>query len=162
MNPIKEGYMSPNFSITELGLDHIIDTRILMNYKYLCDTILEPIRAHFNQNKKEGEQEDALMVTSGYRNPLKNKSVGGKTTSYHMADGGRAATDFFMVNHGVFILFEWLRLESKLPFDKIILEYKNKVPMVVHCQIDRLKEPRRQAFIGQTGNGTSYQEVPVL
>jgi hypothetical protein len=60
------------------------------------------------------------------------------------------------------ILFDWLRLESDLPFDKVILE-KNaaEVPACVHIQIDRLNKPRRQAFIGHTGNSLRYDQVEV-
>jgi hypothetical protein len=60
------------------------------------------------------------------------------------------------------VLFDWLRLESKLPFDKVIFE-KNKaeVPACVHIQIDRLNPPRRQAFIGHTGAATVYTPVEV-
>ena len=54
-------------------------------------------------------------------------------------------------------MFDWLRLESGLPFDKVILERNAQgFSATVHIQVDRLNAPRRQAFTGSTGDATDY------
>jgi len=50
------------------------------NLKLLCETVLQPVRDHFNRGVK---------VNSGFRHPLVNAKVGGSATSDHCQ--GRAA-----------------------------------------------------------------------
>jgi hypothetical protein len=128
------------------------DARLVENATYLCAEILEPIREKFG----------AVRVNSGYRDPGNNARVGGKTVSYHLFMEGRAAADVVALAVSVQELFDWLRLESGLPFDKVILE-KNlaEVPAVVHIQVDRLKAPRRLAYVGYTGASAKYEPVEV-
>ena len=57
------------------------------NLKYLCASVLEPLRTLLNakyityQGKKV--KSASIRVTSGYRSPALNKAVGGSTTSAH-------------------------------------------------------------------------------
>lgn len=81
--------LSKNFSLNELTysstarankVDNVPDRWELDNLKKLCNNILQPIRNKWG---------DSIFVTSGYRNPIVNRLVGGSSTSQHME--GKAA-----------------------------------------------------------------------
>jgi hypothetical protein len=143
--------LTEHFSEQELGVE-FADERVKENARYLCEQILEPIRAHYAT---------AIRVNSGYRPPAHNKEVGGKPTSYHLYDDGRAAVDVSVPGVAITQVFTWLRMASDLPFDKVILEYTGDIPEIVHVQVDRTNTPRRLAYVGSTGDGHNYipQEV---
>ena len=76
--------LSKNFSLNELihsstanyhKVDNIPDRWELENLKKLCHDILQPIRNKWG---------DSIFVTSGYRNPILNRLVGGASNSQHM------------------------------------------------------------------------------
>lgn len=76
--------LSKNFSLSELTysstanyhkVDNIPDRWELENLKKLCNEILQPIRDKWG---------DSIFVTSGYRNPILNRLVGGASNSQHM------------------------------------------------------------------------------
>lgn len=125
------------------------------NALFLCNEILEPIREHFKC---------PLIITSGYREAQYNKAIGGTPTSQHLYNEGDAAVDFFLVHIPIRKVFDWLRLESGLPFDQVILESKNGTPNVIHITINRFKVPRRVAMTGSVAgmlNGNKYEKVDV-
>lgn len=137
--------LTEHFTDAELGVVGC-DEQIVENARFICTEILEPIRARFG----------AVRVHDGYRDPGHNARVGGKQTSFHLFEWGRAAVDIDA--HGAVVaLFDWIRLESKLPFDKVIMESNAQgVPTTVHIQVDRLGAARRQAYTGHTGDGQTY------
>lgn len=76
--------LSKNFSLKELThsstanynkVDNTPGRLELENLKKLCHDILQPIRNKWG---------DSIFVTSGYRNPILNRLVGGSTTSQHI------------------------------------------------------------------------------
>lgn len=139
--------LSPHFSDREFGVIGC-EQRILDNVTFLCINVLEPIRAHFNSS---------INIHDGYRDQGHNTRVGGKIASFHLFDGGHAAADFDVAGHTLREVFDWLRLTSKLPFDKIILEHNSAgVDAAIHLQVDRNNAPRREAFVGGTGNSQQY------
>ena len=145
--------LSTHFSDTELGVAGA-EKRIVDNAIYLCTHILEPIREHFGR---------PLNIHDGYRNQEHNRAVGGKLASFHLYHGGQAAADFDVGGDTLPTyrqVFDWIRLQSHLPFDKVILEI-NAVneDAAVHIQIDRSSEPRREAFVGGTGAANQYMLV---
>jgi hypothetical protein len=143
--------LTEHFADSELGVGGC-EQRLLTNAKNLCTLILEPIRAKFGP----------VDVHDGYRDHWHNIRVGGKPTSYHLFDDGRAAADVQAMAVGYQGLFDWLRLESGLLFDKAILEVnKAGVPACVHVQVDMMNAPRRLAYTGHTGAGTAYTPVEV-
>lgn len=145
--------LSPNFSEFELGVENV-DPRIVQNAQALCETLLEPIRTHYSS---------PVHIHDGYRPPAHNDAVGGKPTSYHLFTNGKSAADIDVAGIGLAETFDWIRLESGLPFDKVILEHgADQIPRTVHIQYDRLAPPRRLAYTGQTGAGTSYQAQKVV
>jgi hypothetical protein len=162
--------LTPHFADTEPGLTVLAgaDSHVIENVTFLCEKVLEPIHDKFG----------AVHVHDSYRDPGHNAQVGGKTASFHLCIGGHAAADIDVPAATFPQLFDWLRLESKLQFDKVILETRLPLPSTnpaellewvkkpgvcacVHIQIDRLNPSRRQAFIGQTGAATVYIQVEV-
>lgn len=145
--------LSEHFSEKELGVDGA-EHRVVDNAVYLCENILEPIRDHFGV---------PVHIHDGYRDPVHNAKVGGKSASFHLFENGHAAADFDVAGVDLKTTFDWIRLESKLLFDKVILEHgPNGQPATVHIQTDCLNPPRRQAFTGSTGAGTVYTQVSVV
>lgn len=145
--------LSPHFSDKELGVIGA-EQRIIDNATFICMTILEPIRQHFGR---------PVNVHDGYRDPVHNQRVGGKTASFHLFDGGHAAADIDVGGDTMPTyrqVFDWIRLESHLPFDKVILEHNAAgEDAVVHIQVDRFNKPRREAYVGGTGNSQQYTLV---
>lgn len=143
--------LTDHFADTELGVAGC-DERLVANARYICTELLEPLRERFG----------AILVHDGYRDPGHNDRVGGKPASYHLFEGGRAAADVSSPHATNRTMFDWLRLESHLPFDKVILEYNAAgLAATVHLQIDSGAEARRLAYTGATGAGEIYtpQEV---
>jgi zinc D-Ala-D-Ala carboxypeptidase len=144
--------LTEHFTEMELGVEGE-EARLKESAKALCQEVLEPIRAHY---------EKAIRVHDGYRNILHNSNVGGKSTSWHLFQGYRAAADIDVPGVPLTELFRWIRLESKLPFDKAILEHtKDGIPRCVHLQMDMSAVPRRLAYVGETGAGQTYTPVEV-
>ena len=74
--------LTEHFEDQELGVEGC-DQRHLDNAKFLCEQVLEPIRAKFGP----------VHVHDGYRDPGHNAAVGGKTESFHLFIDGHAAAD---------------------------------------------------------------------
>lgn len=143
--------LTEHFSEEELGVAGC-EARLIANADYLCMSVLEAIHLKFG----------TVRVHDGYRDPGHNARVGGKTASYHLFEDGHAAADVDAQAVPIHTVFDWLRLESELPFDKVILEVNAQgVPACVHVQVDRLVAPRRLAYTGHTGAGAVYEPAEV-
>lgn len=103
--------LTPHFTDVELGVAGT-SSQLISNATFLCSQVLEPLRAKFGP----------IIVDDGYRDPDHNSRVGGKPASFHLFEDGKAAADVRSPRTPNETMFDWLRLESKLPFDKIILE----------------------------------------
>jgi hypothetical protein len=142
--------LTEHFSDAELGVDNG-DPQLAAAAHFICVKLLEPIRAKFGP----------IFVHDGYRDPGHNARVGGKPASYHLFVDGHAAADISAAGVTNDELFDWIRLDSGLPFDKVILEHNAQgVSACVHVQISAAAAPRRLAYIGMTGDGQVY--TPVL
>lgn len=137
------------FSEAELGVAEA-EERLKENARELCERVLEPVRLHFGM---------PVCVHCGYRDPQHNRRVGGKVNSWHLYEGGRAAADFHVEGESLREVFDWMRLESGLPFDKVILESSGGVARCIHVQMECGVEPRRLAYSGSTGAGTVYVQA---
>ena len=99
--------LSQNFNLEEFtasstakakGISNIPTAQHKSNLKYLCVSVLEPLRALLNakyttyQGKKV--KSVSMKITSGYRSPALNKAVGGSSTSSHVQG---LASDFDVV-----------------------------------------------------------------
>jgi hypothetical protein len=149
--------LTEHFSYLELNLKNA-EARVINNYEKLCELIMEPIRDRFGP----------IVITSARRFELENMAAGGKVLSYHLAYGGKAAIDFKPFRKSKLIqIWDWLRLDSDLMFDKIILERAKsdiiikQIPLIIHVQYDRLNPPRRLAYEGFTGASDEYTQVNV-
>ena len=143
--------LTEHFSDTELGVAGCSD-QIIANATELCVKILEPIRAQFGP----------VAVHDGYRDAAHNARVGGKPDSQHLYLDQNSAADISCPSSGLSEVFDWIRLESELPFDEVILEYSGGVPACVHVSYNgSLTNERREALTGQTGAGKVYTPVKV-
>ena len=120
------------------------------SYTQLCQEILEPIRVHTN---------NPIRITSGYRSPESNKAAGGVSNSQHCATATYCAADWWDPTADMRELFDWIRLESKLPFDQVILEHDGGTLSIIHTSWSTT--PRRQALEGATANQTGYKSWEV-
>jgi len=144
--------LTEHFSDEEMGVAGC-EQRLIDNATHLCQLVLEPLRDHYGV---------PALIHDGYRDPGHNARVGGKPTSFHLFEDGKAAADISVSGFDCVQVFDWLRLMSHLQFDKVILERNRAgIAATVHIQIDRLNPPRRLAYTGSTGAGKDYLPVPV-
>lgn len=155
--------LTKHFSAEELNVHNvpIKDFEVLGAARCLCQEILEPIREHFGK---------PVIVTSGRRTAERNKQVGGEPLSWHLYQQGKAAADFYVLGVPPEEVYDWMRLESNLPFDKAILEFKRiaggvePIPSVIHVQMSLNLAPRRLAYRGMTSGvffGRKYAQDEV-
>lgn len=145
--------ISPHFTTEELVIPDD-NERIHDNAQQLCEILLEPIREKWGR----------LKVTSAFRCESHNSAVGGEQKSFHLFQDGHSAADIIPLDASVTQVFTWICLESKLMFDKVIMEYENDIPACIHVQYDCGNPPRREAFVGMTHgefNGRRYTQVNV-
>src|SRR5690348_2058031 len=119
-------------------------------YRSLCEKILEPVRAEF---------EKPVTITSGYRSPQANEFVHGVRNSQHQATASYCAADFVVPGEDMRSVFDWIRLESGLPFDQVILEH-GASSYVIHVSWAKAYQ-RREALEGATNNRTAYAHLEV-
>lgn len=143
--------LTTHFADTELGVAGC-SPELIANATFLCQKLLEPIRAHFGP----------VHVHDGYRDPAHNARVGGVPTSYHLFNCGESAADIDVLPTTNQDLFDWIRLESGLPFDQAIIETNpDGSAGTVHVQINSMANSRRMALVGETAGQSGYTEVEV-
>ena len=98
------------FSDEEL---HIFDARQdQKEFMYhLRDTVLNPVR----------EKMGTITCTSGHRNPVHNKNVGGAKNSHHLCEDGYAAADLLPHKCTIEELFK--EIKDNYTYAELILEY---------------------------------------
>ncbi len=149
-------HLSEHFTLAEFcrGTEPPADTIPLA--QEFCQKILEPLRQHLGC---------LVVITSGYRDPDHNAAIGGAADSYHVWTPIRCAADLKVPGRSLRETFDWLRLESGLPFDKVILERSKANPDdenlgCIHIQYRRFM-PRRLAFSGFTHGAGGYLSLEV-
>jgi hypothetical protein len=95
----------------------------MRNLEALCGDILEPLRTHFGNKYVE--------IHSGFRCKKLNKAIGGSGRSQHRF--GQAA-DIKIPPNTITEIFEWVVLDSDLPYDQIIWEF-NKWIHISHKRV---------------------------
>jgi zinc D-Ala-D-Ala carboxypeptidase len=145
--------IAPHFSLVELTrtgthLDNSPTDINIQNLRRLAETVLEPIRELLG---------GGLNIHSAFRCFEVNRAVGGTVASAHLE--GRAADFIPESQEPVRLAFDRI-LNSEIPFDKMLLEFKGS-RYWIHIQIPEENEkPRRQAFICQvSGSGMHCVEV---
>lgn len=146
---LEELIVSP--TAKKLGIPNIPTPEHVANMKYVCEKILEPVRAHFGKPVK---------VNSSYRSPAVNAKVGGSKTSQHC---NGEAVDFEIEGLSNKVLADWVG--DNLEFDQVILEfysYKDGANSGwVHASIKRNGQNRKQRLIAtkSKSGGTVYTPV---
>lgn len=147
--------LSANFQLSEFTNNGAIPTECIGFLQGFCSDILEPIRAKFGP----------LSITSGYRPPDRNSAVGGVSNSQHVYTSDHCAADF-QTSTPMSQVFNWIRLQSHLPFDQVILEFNKNFPTdeskaCVHVSYVG-GTPRRQALVGNTHGAGVYTHAVVV
>lgn len=152
--------LSEHFSLAELivsptakrlGLSNVPTQEHIANMTYVCEKILEPVRAHFGK---------PVQINSSYRAPLVNKAVGGSKTSQH---SNGEAVDFEIPGVSNKEVADWVA--DNLLFDQVILEFYNAKDGAnsgwVHASIKRNGQNRKQRMIASKSKsgGTVYTTV---
>jgi len=124
--------LSKNFTLPEftksmtavrMGIDNSIPYNLIENIKFLCETILQPLRDLRGL---------PIIVKSGYRCKILNSYIGGQEHSQHIK--GEAADIDDLENNK--ILFGMI-IHNKLPFDQLIWEFGDKDPEWIHVSAKR-------------------------
>ena len=149
--------LSEHFADTELGVVGA-SPQIVANAVQLCETLLEPIRAQFG----------AASLSNGYRPELANEAAGGVSDSQHLYLEQNSAADMVrFANADLPTAFDWIRLQSGLSFDQVILEYAAHVepltPACIHISYNgALATQRRMALYGYTNGAGPYTPAEVV
>jgi len=111
--------LSPHFTLAEMTRSDTAQRRQIRNVpdaagiaklKRVCETILEPVRAHFGK---------PVTVNSGYRSPALNRVIPGSSdTSQHTKC---EAVDFEIPGFSNYEVAKWCR--DNLTFGQLILEF---------------------------------------
>lgn len=121
-------------------------------YTVLCHNLLEPIRTHFAA---------AVEITSGYRPPAANETAHGVKNSQHVATAEYCAADFkFVGQTDMRPAFDWIRQQTNLVWDQLILEHDPGAGDIIHISVTRATN-RRMALEGETANQSAYTAWPV-
>jgi zinc D-Ala-D-Ala carboxypeptidase len=96
-----------------------------------------------------------LRVNSAFRGPAVNFAVGGSKSSQHMSG---EAVDFTPLQATIEQVFDWIRLESKLPYGQVIDERPSATSRWIHLSLGEpwRKGNNRQALFF---DGKSYTPV---
>lgn len=135
----------------KLGLSNNPTPEHITNMKYVCEKILEPVRAHFGK---------PVQVNSSYRSPAVNAKVGGSKTSQHC---NGEAVDFEIPGIDNKTVADWVA--DNLEFDQVILEFYSAKDGAnsgwVHASIKRNGGNRKQRLIAtkSKAGGTVYTSV---
>lgn len=134
----------------KLGLPNTPTPEHIENMRFVCERILEPVRAHFGK---------PVTVNSSYRSPAVNAKVGGSKTSQHC---NGQAVDFEIQGLSNKVLADWIG--DNLEFDQVILEFWSSKEGAnsgwVHASIRRDGKNRRQRLIAtKKGGKTVYTQV---
>lgn len=146
---LEELIVSP--TAKKLGIPNIPTPDHVANMKYVCEKILEPVRAHFGK---------PVTINSSYRSPAVNAKVGGSKTSQHC---NGEAVDFEIQGLPNKQLADWVA--DNLEFDQVILEFYSAKDGAnsgwVHASIKRNGNNRRQRLIAtkSKAGGTVYTSV---
>jgi len=145
--------MITHFPIHEFqGKGGIIPVPIISLVEDFREDVLDPIRNYFNV---------PVIITSGYRNKVYNKKVGGGSSSQHIYTKRYCAADITVPGIPLQKVFDWIRLRSRLPYDQVILERgklkRHEYDDCIH--LSYLKKPRRIALEGSTHGAGGYTRV---
>ena len=131
---------------TKTGIKNVPNEAQVENLKRLCGW-LEELRLRYNLNKKEKiknkDEEEPIIINSGFRSAEVNKAVGGSATSNHLTG---CAVDIRVCGIEQLLRYAVILLdisdESKEDFDELLIEKKGPV-MWLHFAV-RPNDNRRK------------------
>jgi zinc D-Ala-D-Ala carboxypeptidase len=145
--------LSANFSLLELtksdtairkDIDNTPDDVVIANLQALVDNVLQVVRDKFG----------VVKITSGYRSPVLNSSIGGSKTSQHCFG---FAADFEVGGVDNKELAVWIR--DNLEFTQLILEFYTEGDANsgwVHCAYDATDLKKQVLTATKVGGKTKY------
>lgn len=146
--------LSPHFTLAEAmasntararGIDNAPGAEVIPRLRFVAETILEPIRAHYGV---------PIIYNGGlswYRSPALNAAVGGAANSQHMTG---EAVDIEVWGVSNIDLARWV--EANLTFDQLTLEaWDGSDPSSGWVHVSAVREPRREVLTWQPGKGYS-------
>jgi zinc D-Ala-D-Ala carboxypeptidase len=131
-----------------LGLENQPDDPQITNLKLVAEHVFQPLRDHFGV---------PIYVSSGYRSPKLNSSIGGSATSQHCQ--GRALDLDADVFGGVSNAEIFHYIKDCLDFDQLIWEFGDDTnPSWVHVSYNSPTENRGRVMrAAKDGVGTYYK-----
>ncbi len=131
---------------TKTGIKNVPNEAQVENLKRVCRW-LEELRLRYNLNKKEKiknkDEEEPIIINSGFRSAEVNKAVGGSPTSNHLTG---CAVDIRVCGIEQLLRYAVILLdisdESKEPFDELLVAKKGPV-MWLHFAV-RPNDNRRK------------------
>ena len=145
--------LSKNFSLAELtksetairrDIDNTPSDEVVSNLTTLCNMVLQKVR----------DSHGVVTVTSGYRSPELNKTIGGSTTSDHCKG---LAVDFEVPGLDNKQLALWI--QDNLIFKQLILEFYNEGEPNsgwVHCSFEEGNNNNQVLRAVKEGKKTVY------
>lgn len=132
--------LTPNFSLFEMsysataqakGINNIPPDCVIPNLKDLCKYVMQPLRNYVGK---------PIIITSGYRNAVLNKMVGGVPSSQHCLG---MACDFVINGYDLKKAFNYIK--NYLEFDQLLFEYTKNDTKWIHVSYNR-NHNRRHAI----------------
>ena len=139
---------------TKTRLSNVPNEEQIANLKRVCRW-LEELRLRYNLNKKEKiknkDEEEPIIINSGFRSPEVNRAVGGSPTSNHLTG---CAVDIRVCGMEQLLRYAVILLdisdESKEDFDELLLERKGPV-MWLHFAVRPNDNRRKVRIVATTG-----------
>jgi hypothetical protein len=144
--------LSEHFAREEFELEGPMPEESVEAYIFLAENILEPTHRQFYEE---------MLVTSGHRGNAGNAAAGGNKNSEHKSTADYCAADWIMLrfHRDMRGVFDWIRLNSGLPFHIVTLEHGQHGD-VIHISWNRFATTR-VAKEGATHNASGYIEWAV-
>jgi hypothetical protein len=139
---------SAHFTQDEFEHPAIIPVECFSIFTYLCEEVLEPVRAFAGP----------IDITSGYRDAQSNAAAHGQPNSEHMASERWCAADFVPGSHYKTAreIFDWMRTNAFIPYHQLIYETDAQGGAVIHVSVNLDKLPARSVLQGATHNAEPY------
>lgn len=140
--------LSTNFTLEEMTyndtairkeIENVPDDNQLKNLASLCNNVLEEIEQKFG----------SVKITSGFRCPELNQTIGGSKSSQHCL--GEAA-DLHVLGYSVEELFQKIKA-TNIPYDQLIQEFDRWV------HVSYSPRNRRQCLRAVKSGGKTVYEV---
>lgn len=125
-----------SITASRLGLKNEPSEKQINNLKEIAENVFQPLRDHFGV---------PIYVSSGYRSPRLNSTVGGSVTSQHCQ--GRALDLDADVYGGVTNAEIFRYIKENLDFDQLIWELGSELePAWVHVSYVSDRENRKRVY----------------